>query len=221
MLPALLALALLAPPLADAPTSPTAPSAFAIVEPSPRNASPSRAVHGPASEVPVVLVRGGGWMGSGVVWDAAARRVLTALHVVEEMPADAIVVVAHDARLAARVVDREPALDLALLEVAGPLDAGPTLGAAATLAAGDAIALAGCPGARCRRGDGRVIAPERSFAGAHYLAVLGEARPGASGGAVLDAHGAVVGIIDLALLREPGVALAVPIELATRRFPRS
>jgi S1-C subfamily serine protease len=50
--------------------------------------------------------------------------------------------------------------------------------------------------------------------------VAGEARPGASGGAVLDARGAVVGIIDLTLLREPGVALAVPIEMAAERFPR-
>ena len=195
MVPALLAFALLAPPPADLP----------VTRPDP----------------PVVIVRGGAWTGSGVVWDAAGRKVLTALHVVEEMPPDAIVVVARGARLAARLVARDPSLDLALLEVAGPLDAGPPLGAAAALAAGDAIALAGCPAARCGRGDGRVIAPARPFAGSSYLAVLGEARPGASGGAVLDARGAVVGIIDLALLREPGVALAVPIELATRRFPRS
>lgn len=196
MVPVLLAAALAAAPPANTPAAPP--------------------------DAPVVIVRGGGWMGSGVVWDAAARRVLTALHVVEEMPPDAIVVVARGGvRLAARVVDREPLLDLALLEVAGPLEAGPPLGAAAALAPGDAIALAGCPRARCGRGDGLVIAPARPFAGARYLAVVGEARPGASGGAVLDARGAVVGIIDLALLREPGVALAVPIELATRRFPRS
>jgi hypothetical protein len=104
--------------------------------------------------------------------------------------------------------------------VAGPLETGPPLGTAATLAPGDAIALAGCPQARCGRGDGHVLAPGRPFAGSRYLAVVGEARPGASGGAVLDARGAVVGIIDLTLLREPGVALAVPIEMAAERFPR-
>ena len=167
------------------------------------------------------MVRGGGWIGSGVVWDAAARRVLTALHVVEEMPEGSIVVVVRGgARLAARIVDREPLLDLALLEVAGPLEAGPPLGAAAGLAPGDAIALAGCPRALCGRSDGRVIAPARHFAGSRYLAVAAEARPGASGGAVLDSHGALVGIVDLTLLREPGVALAVPIERAAERFPR-
>ncbi len=167
------------------------------------------------------MVRGGGWIGSGVVWDVAARRVLTALHVVEEMPEDSIeVVVRGGARLAARIVDREPLLDLALLEVAGPLEAGPPLGAAAALAPGDAIALAGCPQARCGRGDGHVIESARRFAGSRYLAVAAEARPGASGGAVLDVHGALVGIIDLTLRREPGVALAVPIERAVERFPR-
>ena len=195
MVRALLAVALAALPVDEAPGSPP--------------------------DVPVLIVRGGGWAGSGVVWDAAAHRVLTALHVVEEMPPDAIEVVARGVRLAARIVDREPLLDLALLEVAGPLEAGPPLGMAAALLPGDVIALAGCPRARCSRGDGQVIAPARPFAGSRYLAVLGEARPGASGGVVLDGRGAVVGIIDLALLREPGVALAVPIEFAMRRFPRS
>jgi len=182
-------------------------------------------IPGTASLLPdaaVLAVRGGGWTGSAIIWDAAARRVLTALHVVEGMPADGIEVTAPGGtRLAARIVDREPLLDLALLEVAGPLEAGPPLGLAAALAPGEAIALAACPRARCGRGDGHVITAARPFAGSRYLAVAGEARPGASGGAVLDARGAVVGIIDLTLVREPGVALAIPVELAARRFPRS
>jgi S1-C subfamily serine protease len=169
----------------------------------------------------VVLVRGGPWAGSGVVWDVAARRVLTALHVVEEMPPGGIeVIVRGGAPLAARIVDREPLLDLALLEVAGPLEAGPPLGAVRALAPGDVITLAGCPRARCGRGDGRVIMSARPFAGSRYLAVAAEARPGTSGGAVLDQRGAIVGIVDLVLAREPGVALAIPIELAAARFPR-
>jgi S1-C subfamily serine protease len=179
---------------------------------------------GPAQPVacPVVVVRGGAWTGSGIVWDRAARRVLTALHVVEEMPQDAIeVVVGLAAPVRARVVDREPLLDLALLEVAGPLEAGPPVGTAIALAPGDAIAVAGCPEGRCRRKEGRVLSPARAFAGSRYLAVSAEARPGASGGAVLDARGAVVGIVDLTLLREPGVALAIPIERAAARFPSS
>jgi S1-C subfamily serine protease len=147
--------------------------------------------------------------------------VLTALHVVEEMPPEAIEVVAPGRPpMAARVVDREPLLDLALLEVAGALDPAPALGASAALVAGDRVALVGCPDRQCSRADGVVVAPERAFAGSRYVAVSGDVKPGASGGPVLDARGAVVGIVDLALLREHGVALAVPIERAVARFPR-
>jgi len=46
-------------------------------------------------------------------------------------------------------------------------------------------------------------------------------RPGASGGPVLDASGALVGIVDLALSKERGVALAIPVDRAATRFPRS
>jgi len=169
----------------------------------------------------VLLVRGGPFTGSGMVWDSAARRVLTALHVVEEMPEGAIeIVLPGRDPLPARIVDREPLLDLAVLEVAGALDAAPPLGAAATRVPGDRISLVACPQARCGRGEGHVLAAGRPFAGSRYLALAAEVAPGASGSPVLDARGAVVGIVDLALLREPGVALAVPIERATARFPR-
>jgi S1-C subfamily serine protease len=181
----------------------------------------SGSVAADAPDSTVVVVRGGSWAGSGVVWDVRARRVLTALHVVEEMPPAGIeVIVRGGIVLAARIIDREPLLDLALLEVSGPLGAGPPLRAMAAIAAGDVITLAGCPRAQCGRRDGRVIMSERPFAGSLYLAVAGEARPGMSGGAVLDARGAIVGIVDLTLAHEPGVTLAIPIRRAAERFPR-
>lgn len=177
-----------------------------------------------AAEVPestVVVVRGGAWTGSGVAWDARARQVLTALHVVEEMPPAHIeVIVRSGAVLPARIIDREPLLDLALLEVAGELEAGPPLGPGAALARGEPVVLAGCPRARCGRRDGRIIASDRPFAGSRYLAIAAEARPGMSGGAVLDASGTIIGIVDLTLSEEPGVTLAIPIGLAAERFPR-
>ncbi len=74
--------------------------------------------------------------------------------------------------------------------------------------------------ALCSRSDGVVLAASRSFAGSCYVAIAGDVRPGASGGPVLDAGGAMVAIIDLALLKERGVALAVPVERAAARFPR-
>jgi S1-C subfamily serine protease len=170
----------------------------------------------------VVIVRGGHFAGSGIVWDLATHRVLTALHVVEDMPPDGIEVVGPGgASLQARVIDRDPFLDLALLEVAGALEEGPPLGSGAALAPGDVIALVGCPEARCGHHSGRVLTPARQFAGTSYLAVAAEALPGSSGGAVLDARGEVVGIVDLTLADEPGVALAVPIQRAMERFQRS
>jgi len=197
VVPALLALALAAPP--------AAPGGQA-----------------PVKSRPVVVVRGGAWAGSGIVWDAGASRVLTALHVVEEMPPDRIEIVTADgSAFRARVVDSEPLLDLALLEVSGRLDPAPPLGATEGLAPGSAVALESCPRARCSLCDGRVILAARQFAGARYLALQAPASPGSSGGAVLDARGAVVGIVDLTLAREPGVALAIPVELAAKRFPRS
>lgn len=170
----------------------------------------------------VLLVRGGAWSGSAVVWDASSHLALTALHVVEEMPQDGITVTASGRPAQrARIVDRDPELDLALLEVAGEVEAGPPLGVSASLKPGEPVEIAGCPAARCGRRGAVVLQPSRPFAGSRYVAIGCEVRPGASGGPVLDASGALVGIVDLALSKERGVALAIPVDRAATRFPRS
>jgi S1-C subfamily serine protease len=168
-----------------------------------------------------LLVRGGAWSGSAVVWDAPSRLVITALHVVEEMPPDDIrVAVSGRPEQSARIVDREPELDLALLEVTGEIEDGPQLGTSASLKPGEPLEIAGCPGARCGRRAAVVLEPSLPFAGSRYVAIGCEVRPGASGGPVLDARGALVGIVDLALSNDRGVALAIPVERAATRFPR-
>ncbi len=166
----------------------------------------------------IVDVRAGRAVGSGVVWSARARTVLTALHVVEASATGEVEVVLPDrTAAAARVVDRDPGLDLALLEVAVDLDAGPAHGASTALAPGDPVSLPGSGGgAAVARGS--VVVASRPFAGSRYLAVHAAVAPGWSGRPVLDAGGALVGIVDLALLREPGTLLAVPIERAAARF---
>jgi S1-C subfamily serine protease len=164
----------------------------------------------------VVLVEGGVFHGSGIVWSPG--HVLTALHVVEEMPT-VTVSVAGGGRWAAIVVDRDPALDLALLAVEGDLGAALPLGASSGLTPGERVALAGCPGRACACGEGTVLEASRAFAGGRYLALAAPVRPGASGGPVVDARGALVGIVDL-LVRGAGVALAIPVERAAARFPR-
>ena len=176
--------------------------------------APAACRPGPAA----LTVRGGRWLGSAVVWDAPSRLVLTALHVVEEMPPDGIEVVTAGGTFTARVIDREPSLDLALLEVAAPLEEGPRVGSSADLARGAPLLVASCAGGSCDRRAGRVVERSRAFAGSRYLSLAAAVVPGASGGAVLDGDGALVGIVDLALLKEPGTALAIPIERALARF---
>jgi S1-C subfamily serine protease len=173
----------------------------------------------PVPPAEVITLRGGAWRGSAVVWDAAERRILTALHVVEAMPADAIeAFVPGRGAVPARVVDTAPELDLAVLEVAAELEAGPPLRGQEPMA-GEPVLLPGCGAAGCAPGRGHVVAPSRAFAGSRYLAFTAAVGPGWSGGPVLDSRGALIGIVDLALLREPGTALAIPIDRAAARFP--
>jgi S1-C subfamily serine protease len=167
-------------------------------------------------ETAALPLRGGGWHGSAVVWGAEDGLLLTALHVVEGMPS-IDVLLPRGGWVAAEVVDRDPWLDLALLRVAGNLPAALPIGHATE---GAPVWLAACPALRCAPAAAEVVAPLRAFAGARYLELRGEARPGASGGAVVDARGALVGIVDLALRRAQPTALAIPASLALARFPR-
>ncbi len=174
----------------------------------------------PPAPPPVTIgLQGGGFYGAGLVWDAPGGLVLTALHVVEDMPF-VRAVLPDGSQRPARVIDREPALDLALLQLEGA----PAMLAAIPRAprpppAGAAVRLLGCPRNRCGGAVlGAVLSPEWRFAGGDYLRIAAVVEPGASGGPVLDADGAVVGVVDLALLAPGGVALAVPIAAAERRF---
>jgi S1-C subfamily serine protease len=171
----------------------------------------------PASSEPAALsVRVPGYHGSAVVWDAARGRLLTALHVVEDL-SWVEVVLPSGAVARASVVARDPALDLALLQVDAPLP--PARPLAAAPAAGSPAWLAGCPSLRCDARPATIAAPLRAFGGSRYVEIAGTARPGASGGAVLDERGALVGIVDLSI-RRGAAALAIPVDRAEARFPR-
>lgn len=166
---------------------------------------------------PVVLVSGGAHFGSGIVWNASAGVVLTALHVVEQMP-EIWISAGGEAARRARVVDADPALDLALLRADHPLPRTAPIARRVTAAtAGEPVFLVGFPGRRADTVAGKILDPARRFAGARYVEIGARAEPGASGGAVLDAHGAVVGVVDLALV-DRDTTLAVPIDAALTRF---
>ena len=156
---------------------------------------------------------------SGVVY--AAEKVLTASHVLERE--EDLSVVTHDGRaLEARFVGRDLSTDLAVLAVPELGD-----GAVAKPAAGDArvgqISLAVArPG---REGliqasfgvvsaVGRALRTGRGARLERYVQTDVTPYPGFSGGPLINAEGAVLGIMALGLTR--GVALAVPSEVAWR-----
>jgi serine protease Do len=149
----------------------------------------------------VVLVRGAmGSAGSGVIWDQPGL-VITNHHVVPGATAELAL---HDGRrLAARVIRRAPALDLAALEVAGPLPQGTRVGDSDALRVGGLVLAVGNPmGERNAPSLGIVASSARDV-----LRLSITLRPGNSGGALVNARGEVVGIPHM--VTGNGLALAV------------
>jgi len=153
---------------------------------------------------------------SGIVY--SDNTVITADHVLERD--DDLSVVAPDGReLPAQLVGRDAASDLALLRV-------PDLGVAAAsfveapARVGQIILAVGRPGAEPMASLGIVSAvggPLRSRRGAvleQFIQTDAIPYPGFSGGALIDANGAVVGVLTTGLAG--GVALGVPAALARR-----
>ncbi len=154
---------------------------------------------------------------SGLVYDTDL--VLTADHVVERE--DRIKVQTADGRtLAGQFAGRDPARDLALLRVAG-------LGQPAAQVASDParvgqlILAVGRPSASGPMASLGIVSaaggPLRTARGAmleRYIQTDATPYPGFSGGPLIDGNGAVLGVLTTGLV--PGVALAVPAEIAWR-----
>jgi serine protease DegQ len=156
---------------------------------------------------------------SGVVY--AARKVLTASHVLERE--EDLSVSADDGRtLEARFVGRDPSTDLAVLEVPEVGDGAVAEPAPGGVRVGQISLAVARPGREglIRASFGIVSAvggPLRTGRGARlerYVQTDATPYPGFSGGPLINAEGAVLGITALGLAR--GVALAVPSEVAWR-----
>jgi S1-C subfamily serine protease len=152
---------------------------------------------------------------SGLVY--AQDLVLTADHVLERE--EDLTIQTHDARtLPAQFVGRDPATDLAVLRVADlKLDAA----AAATEAArvGQLVLAVGRSSSEGPMASAGIVSaiggPLRTGRGAtleRYIRTDATPYPGFSGGPLIDAQGAVLGIITTGLVS--GVALAVPASIA-------
>jgi serine protease Do len=168
-----------------------------------------------ASEVAraVVLVRGSrGSSGSGVIWDTP-QLVITNHHVV---PGSTAQLTLADGRvLAARVIRRAPALDLAALSVEGAdlmnLDSASSVGDSERLRVGElVVAVCNPMGERNARSVGFLASPDHPV-----LRLAITLRPGNSGGALVNARGQIIGIPHM--VTGNGLALAVATR-TVRRF---
>ncbi len=155
---------------------------------------------------------------SGVVY--AAGKVLTASHVLERE--EDLSVVTHDGRtLEARFAGRDPSTDVAVLRVAEldrAVTAEPTAGGARVGQISLAVARPSREGIRASFGIvsavGGPLSTGRGTRLERYVQTDAAPYPGFSGGPLVNAEGAVLGITALGLAR--GVALAIPSETAWR-----
>ncbi len=176
-----------------------------------RPAETSASVSGEVARVAAVVgrsvvgVRGSeASSGSGVVWNDRGL-VITNHHVVPGGRAE--VVLADGRRLAARVVRREEALDLAALELeeTAPALVPAAIGDSVALRVGELVVAVGNPlGERNAATLGVVSGTPRPGAPLRVAITL---WPGNSGGALADASGRVVGIPNMVI--GPGQGLAV------------
>lgn len=152
---------------------------------------------------------------SGVVY--AQGLVLTADHALERE--EDLSIQTHDARiLPAQFVGRDPATDLAVLRIADlDLDAAPTATVAARV--GQLVLAIGRSSSEGPMASAGIVSaiggPLRTGRGAtleRYIRTDATPYPGFSGGPLIDAQGAVLGIITTGLVN--GVALAVPASIA-------
>jgi S1-C subfamily serine protease len=143
-------------------------------------------------------------IGSGVVIDKSGY-ILTNNHVIEEVAEKGTIRVTFDdqSRVAARIVGRDPRTDLAVLKVERSALTVASLGDSDKLAVGDPVVAIGSPlGLRATVTAGIVSALDRPVAEGDdpNAAVLdaiqtdASVNQGNSGGALLDASGAVIGV---------------------------
>jgi S1-C subfamily serine protease len=151
---------------------------------------------------------------SGVIY--ASTLVLAADHAIERED-DLTVETTTGAALPAQLVGRDAASDLAVLRVPG-LGSDPARRAAGPARVGQFVLAVGRPGGRELMASVGIVSaiggPARTRGGLleQYIRTDATPYPGFSGGALIDARGAVLGILTTGLAG--GAALAVPATLA-------
>lgn len=169
---------------------------------------------------PVVLnVRSQGrTRGSGFV--IRDNYVMTALHVVQNMPALTVRMGGTEDR-SAEIVAQDQDADIALLRVDAPAEwRSLELAADTSLRLGEWIIVIGNPFGRGMTVSAGVAgSEEHSLSGAgivNWIQTDASINPGNSGGPVLDAHGHVVGLATARLAAGPGAGFITPVAALRR-----
>jgi serine protease Do len=159
--------------------------------------------------------------GAGILADPAQGRVLTSLHVIEDMKSPRVTT--RDGRKAtAKVVRKDTTLDLALLEapeLVSPALERPRFVDVATLRPGEDVYAIGRPRKlpfSVSRGVVGYI--DRDMDGGRYVQLDMNINEGNSGGPVFNRHGEVVGVMSFILRRSQGLAFALPATDALAAF---
>ncbi|MFN2349097.1 MAG: Do family serine endopeptidase [Thioalkalivibrio sp.] len=161
-------------------------------------------------------------LGSGVILSPQGY-VLTNHHVIRD--ADEIeVMLADDRSLEAEVVGTDPDTDLAVLRIKNGSEALPSIavGTSADLRVGDVVLAIGNPfGVGQTVTQGIISATGRNRLGINtyedFIQTDAAINPGNSGGALINAHGALVGINTAIFTRSGGshgIGFAIPVDLA-------
>lgn len=164
-------------------------------------------------------IEGSGVYGAGVLVDPAAGFLLTAFHVVKDMQRPRVTF-SDGVQAFARVVDTDPRLDVALLQIPPqPARPVPTFGDATALGPGEEVFAVGAP----RRlaftvSRGIVSFVGRIVDGVPYVQTDIPINEGNSGGPVVDAEGALVGMMSFIYRGAQGLSFAFPLQQARERF---
>jgi Do/DeqQ family serine protease len=160
-------------------------------------------------------------VGSGVIVDAADGYVLTNNHVVENAT-DIEVTTKDNRRFKARLIGRDRATDIAVLQIPAERLTAVPMGDSSHLRVGDFVLAVGNPfGLGQTVTSGIVSALRRTGLGIEgyedFIQTDASINPGNSGGALVDLYGRLIGINTAILAPEGGnvgIGFAVPIDMA-------